>query len=296
MPVRERNAIVREIKKQDFDSIMRAWLDAGRVENDRLKQSVIVTLWGYAMRERTVPPDVFDKMKAIMADSSYSIHERGDMIGVLAEATTPEAAKLLIYEATTQTDAEMKRMATSAISELGNTYNEANATLLEPLWKGSNDPLMMKSVAKAMGRISKASSVELLFNAVLADTSANPNDSRGQAAFDGLMEVHTDNAIPPLATAMEKNPPGSPANKLALDILGQIQDKAASAVVMKWLQASYSSAAPLATEWITQARGTEQLKAAQAALDPSVPFRSEANREALRKGLDAYRANHTYGP
>ena len=295
MPASERRAILGEIRKQDFDSIIRAWLKAGRVENDPAKQGSITTVWGFEMGQRTVPPEVYEKMRAIMADSTYSIHERGNMIGVLASAATPEAASLLIYEATTQTDEEMKRMATFALRGLGDTFNEANAALLEPLWKESNDPVMMQSVARSIGKIGKASSVELLFSEALS--AGGPDDVRGEAAWDGLREVHRENAIPPLVAALEKNPVGSPANKLALDTLGQIVGKKAPQAVMKWLQASDSSAAPLATAWVTNATLNGPLEAAQAALNPSVPFRSEANREAIRKGLDAYHAgNRTFVP
>ena len=38
------------------------------------------------------------------------------------------------------------------------------------------------------------------------------------------------------------------------------------------------------------------LKASQAALDPSVPFRSEQNREAIRAGLAQYTTNRKVLP
>lgn len=293
MPVLERNAILDRIEKGDFDSIMKAWFDAGRVENDPTKQGTIGTVWGWEMQQRPVPHELYVKMKAAMDDPSYSIHERGGMIGVLSRAATPEAAKLLIDEANTQTDVEMKRMATFALRELGNSANETVAALLEPLWKESNDPLMLQSVAKAIGRIGKASSVEILFNAALA-AYGDLHDERGLAAWDGLRLVYTENAIPPLAAALEKNPPGSEASKLALGTLAQIVNPAPNGgasprTVIKWLQTADSSAAPSAKEWVGK---SQQLEAAQAALDPSVPFRSEANRQALRAGLDAYRAGH----
>lgn len=287
MSGRESRAIIAEIKKQDFDSIMNAWLKAGRVEDDRIKQTSIGTVWGWEMQQRPVSAEFYEKMKAIIDDPSYSMDERGDMIGVLSLAATPEAAKLLVREATAPVDPEVKRMATSAIAVLGdNSHNEAIADLLNPLWKDSSDPLMIKSLAKAMGKIGAASSVELLFKDALA--ARGLNDARGNAAWDGLRAIFTENAVPPLVAVLEKNPPDSPANKLALDTLAQI-GSAASKPVIKWLQTADSSAAPSAKAWVGK---SQQLEAAQAALDPAVPFRSEANREALRAGLAAYRAGH----
>jgi len=53
MPARDRRAIVEEIRKLDFDSIMRTWLDAGRVEHDPIKQSSIASVWSTAMRKKS---------------------------------------------------------------------------------------------------------------------------------------------------------------------------------------------------------------------------------------------------
>lgn len=297
MSGRESRAILAEIEKGDFDSIIKAWIDAARVEHDRVKQTSIGLVWEMQMKERPVPPELYKKMKAMIHDPFYSLDERGDILGTLSVVNTLEATKILIDEATTQTDAEMKQKAIFAIANLSESNNEAIAALLEPLWKESNDPLMLKSVAKAIGTIGKASSVEMLFNAVLAG-HRDLHDERASAAWNGLRLAYTENAIPPLAAALEKNPPGSRASQLALDTLAHIVNPAPDGgasprTVIKWLQTADSSAAPSAKEWVGK---SQQIKAAQAALDPSVPFRSEANREALRAGLDAYRAGHKLEP
>lgn len=289
MPVLECNAILEEIRKQDFDFIMRAWLDAGRVEKDATKQGSIVTLWGYTISQRAPSPEFYKKMKAIMADASYSIQERGQLIGVLSIAATKETADILIYEATHQTDKDLKAMATFAIRSLGeNSYNEAISIALEPLWKESNDPQMLASVARSMGRIGAPSSVQLLLSAAMVPDGSD--DVRRDKAWSGLREVFTGNAVPPLATMLSANPVGSRANTLAFDTLSQIGDKEGPQAVMKWLQTADKSAAPLAKAWAIHARHTSQVEVAQAALDPAVPFRSEENRKALREGLDSYRA------
>jgi len=79
-------------------------------------------------------------------------------------------------------------------------------------------------------------------------------------------------------------------NAIALSVLGQIGDKSASRAVISWLQATDKSAAPFVAEWIGKASGSGQLPAAEAALNPSVTFRSEENREAIRAALAARRA------
>ena len=145
-----------------------------------------------------------------------------------------------------------------------------------------------------MAQEGASSSIELLLSAALAPDGQD--DVRRDVAAWALKKVYTGNAVPPLAAALQKNPVGSRANRLAFNTLAQIVGKEAPQAVMNWLQTTDSSAAPMATQWATNARHSKQLEAAQAALDPAVPFRSETNREALRAGLAAYRAGHKLEP
>ena len=146
----------------------------------------------------------------------------------------------------------------------------------------------------SMARIGKASSVESLLKAAL--TTDFPNEMHRNAAIGALREVIAADAVPPLLAVLEGNPIGSDANKLAWKTLAHIvgSDEAPQSM-MKWLQAADEKAAPMAREWIVNARGSRELKAAEAALDPSIPFRSEENRKALRAGLATYHAEHRIG-
>lgn len=292
MSARESRAILEEIRKLDFASIMSAWLDAGRVEHDPTKQSSIVSIWSTAMREKKPSLEVYENMKAFIADRSNSGFERGQLIGVLAAAATKEAAGLLIYQATTQTEKELKDSAISSISNLGGGGSrEYLPPMIEPLWRESNDAKLLKAVAIAMAQEGAPSCIELLLPAAAAPDGQD--DVRRDAAVWALTKVYTKNAVPPLAAALDANPLGSRTHTLAFTTLTQLFDETAALALMRWLQAADSRAAPLASQWIAQARHIPQLQAAEAALNPAVPFRSEQNREAIRAGLAAYRAGHT---
>ena len=244
------------------------------------------------MREKMPPLELFEKMKAFIADRSNSPSERGQLIGVLASAATREAASLLIYEATTQTENVLKDSAISSISNLGGGGSrDFLPPMIEPLWRDSNDAKLLKAVAIAMAQEGAPSCIELLLPAALAPDGQD--DVRRDAAVWALTKVYTKNAVPPLAAALDANPQGSRTHTLAFATLRQIGDEAAAQALMRWVQAADSRAAPLATQWITQAHAIPQLQAAEAALNPAVPFHSEQNREAIRAGLAAYRAGHT---
>ena len=70
----------------------------------------------------------------------------------------------------------------------------------------------------------------------------------------------------------------------------------AAKALFDWLEAADATAAPLAQDYVAHITSPAMLKASQAALDLSVPFRSEQNREAIRAGLAQYTANHKFLP
>jgi hypothetical protein len=57
---------------------------------------------------------------------------------------------------------------------------------------------------------------------------------------------------------------------------------------LNWLQNADESAAPFVHDYIVRAKSQALLNAWESALSPSVPFRSEKNREAIRAGLNEY--------
>lgn len=199
-----------------------------------------------------------------------------------------ETVDLLIREAITLTDQELRDTAIAGLRAVGDivggTLDKDDFTpKLTAIWFATNDPKTMLSSAQSIGRIGSASGVEVLLAAALAPDGKD--DVRREKAAYGLLKVNQPSAVPPLAAVLEKNPAGSHANSLAFRILNQIGDKTASEAVMKWFQTTDSSAAAQAKEWATNVRTTAQDAAAQSALDPKVPFRSEEIREALRAGL-----------
>ncbi len=102
------------------------------------------------------------------------------------------------------------------------------------------------------------------------------------------------NAVPPLIARLANQSPMSTNAKLVAPILVKIGDAAAGKVVVSWLQNTNENAAPLIEDLIRQRTlGEPMLSIWAAALDPAVPFRSEQNREAIRAGLAAYRADRT---
>jgi hypothetical protein len=294
LSAQERRAILAEIKKLDCAPIFQAMLDAGRIDHDFMKQGDISAVLAQAIRVRTPPPEFFKQLTTFIADNSNSISERGLVIGMLGKASTKESANLLVYEVTTLENKELKDTAVGAISNLDERSSDANITpALDRLWRKSYDPKLLTSLGEAMARIGKPSSIELLVSAALARDGKD--DVRKRLAQGWLTTVISKDAVPPLAALLAKNRPTSPEAVLAFTTLAQIvdmKDRTSIETMMKWLQNADSSAAPLALNWIAHARNGPEIKAAKAALDPAVPFRSEANREALRAGLDKYNSGH----
>lgn len=292
MPVLERGKIMKEIREKDITAIFQHFLDAGRVENDPMKQGAVQNYLAYALRDRPPNPVFLKKLQEFIESDEVSKFERRMALGALSFAATKETVGLLIHEALNLTDKELQDSAVACVRDVGDIVNgtlekDDFTPKLTAMWFATNDPKTMLSSAESLGRIGSSSGVEVLLTAALAPDGKD--DLRLEKAAYGLLKVNQPSAVPPLAAVLVKNPAGSHANSLAFRILNQIGDKTASQAVMKWFQTSDSSAAAQAKEWAAHIRTTAQEQAAQSALDSKVRFRSEENRKALRAGLEAHR-------
>jgi len=290
MTARETIDIMRQIKATDAEELLQLFRDAGRIDEDPMKQSALHGKLTGALREKKYPPDFIERMKRFVMDESNSKLERGSIISAFAGARTKEGVEFILWVVANHTDMEVRGGAVSNIRALGGSQPYL-PSLIEPIWKESNEADLLKAVAEAMAREAAPSSIELLLPAAAAPD--RKDDVRRSAALRAMTKIYRVDAVPPLESALNNAPPGSKMNVIALSTLGQIGDKSASQAVISWLQTADKSAAPFVAKWIGKAGGLGQLPAAEAALNPSVPFRSEENREALRAAIAARRAATT---
>jgi len=295
MAVLERGKIMKEIREKDINAIFQHFLDAGRVENDPMKQGAVQNYLAYALRDRPPNPVFLKKLQEFIESDEASKFERKMALGALSFAATKETVGLLIHEALNLKDKELRDSAVACVRDVGDivsgTLEKDDFTpKLTAMWFATNDPKTMLSTAQSIGRIGSASGVEVLLSAALAPDGKD--DARREKAAYGLLKVTQATAVPPLAAILEKYPPGSQENTVAFRTLNQIRDKTAAEAVLKWLQTADSSAVPLVTSWYSAARSRPQMEAVQAVLDAKAPFRSEEIRKAFRAGLDAYRAKY----
>jgi hypothetical protein len=286
MTARESREILRQIKATDADELLRLFLDAGRIDQDPMKQSALQGRLTGALMGKKYAPDFIERMKRFVMDAANSKLERGLVTSAFASARTKEGAEFVLWVVANHTDLEVRAGAISNIRGLGGSQPYLPA-MIEPLWRESNDADLLKAVAEALAREGAPSSIELLLPAVAA--SDGEDDKRRMAAFWAVPKIYTANAVPALESAMKNTPPGSKMNAIALSTLGQIGDKSAARAVINWLQVADKSAAPLVADWVGRASGSGNLPAAEAALNPAVSFRSEENREAIRAALAAQR-------
>lgn len=288
MGVLEANAILDEIMKRDYASIMQSWLDAGRIEHDLPKQDAIASQLGGVLRNRPPSPEFLRQMRDFIVDNSNSKLERGMLLGALTFAATKQTEETLIEIATTASD-DVTRSAMGSISTLGTNFGGANqeelAPALEQLWRDSHYQTMRLSVAKAMAQVGAPSSIELLLTAALAPNGQD--DERKKEALYALESANilNENAVPPLAARLSNEAPESEASKLASSTLARMTVRPAANALVAWLQTADGSAATLAQEYATNTQFPEIW---QTALNSAIPFNNEQNRDAIRVGLLAY--------
>jgi HEAT repeat protein len=294
MGTAERNQIISEIAKQEPTSVFHAWIDAGRVDRDPMKQMVI----GFTLSEklRTSPGDsgVYNEIQGFIADSSNSFNERGKILIVLGEAKTKASLDLLIQAATTLPDKGLKMTAASEVNSSGSLwgdgkFHEELSPALERIWQKSDDRYLLNSAAFAIAKIGAPSGVQLLLSAALSEA---PSDApRKRIAQFALQEVLNSHAVPILTELLVDNPPTSERSELAASILDEMGAPDAARSLINWLKTTDESAAPLAKSYVVRTRSRTMVKAFRAALDPSVAFYREQNREAIREGLAEYDAS-----
>jgi HEAT repeat protein len=286
LSVLERNQIIDEIRNQELISLFNTWRESGR--SDVTKQDIVGFVFAQALREKPADPRVFEQMHRFVSDPSNSGIDRSRLLDVLGEAKTKESLELLLQLALTLPDKEFQRIACRSIRAAGGmwengTFHEELSPALERIWLESQDKDLLASVALAIAKVGAPNGVEKLLVAALA--SESPEDFRGEIARTVLSSVLNSNAVPVLFERLGVGSDGSAASKLASSTLVAIGDEFAAKHLLKWLQIADESAAPLAHDCVIQTRTPAMLEAWEAALNPTVPFRTERNRAALRAGL-----------
>jgi HEAT repeat protein len=291
MRVEERNAILEEIKKQDILTFFHTWVESGRTNKDLMKQNIIGALLGRALRETADNTEVLEAIKAFLANDSNSPAERTHLLRVLGQAANKEAINLLVYAATTLRETEIKQVACREISFAAGErwearFHEELSPTLEQVWHTSSDQPLLTSVAIAIGKVGAPKGVDLLVWAA----SSNPpqNDFRARAAARALSEVKNPNAVPALAAILLSQPSTGAASRLASDTLAGMGIAPAGNALLSWLQIADATVGPLVHRYVVQTRTEEMLQIWQSAISPTIPFRSESNREAVRLGLIEY--------
>ena len=292
----ERNAIRREIAKQDLPAIFQAMIDAGSVEHDPLKQMGLQTTLAGALREKKPSPGFLEQMRAFATNSSNSNFERQLLIGALESASTKETIALLGQIAGSSSEQKIRESAGSlaGVGDLGRGGAELSPGL-EQVWRESSNSNQLFSAASSMAKIGTPSGIDLLLSAALATDGRDK--ARRDAAQHALQEIYLPNAVPLLADRLSSQPPTSATAELIAPVLVKIGDTTAGKVVVEWLTGRSENATPLIQDLIRQRTlGEPMLSMWNAALNPSVPFRNEQNREAIRAGLATYRAGRTTLP
>jgi hypothetical protein len=297
MSMQEQDQEMDEIRKLSLPELFQTWIDAWRIDRDLMRQNAIsYCLWN-AMRRQALSQELYGQMQTFLAESSNSIDERGGLLHVLGEAKTAESLELLIQVANNSTDAGLKEAAIKGVQSTGvlrgdGKFHEELSPALELVWRDSSDKYLLNSVATAIAGIGAPSGIRLLLSSAL--DGGQTDRVRSQAAKNALQEVLNPDAVPILSEMLVGNPPSSDAGKLASGTLARMNAPASAQSLMNWLENSDESAAPLAVSYVVQARSPAMLKAFQSALDPSVRFRSEQDREAIRAGLAQYKANRKF--
>lgn len=290
LSVLERKAILADIRGRPLRDIFDLWQRAGAVEKDLMKQGAIATTMAYALREQTPPPDFLDEMWRYVVDSKNSLRERGGVLGMFGGAKTAEGMGFLIKASKNLTDLQLRRIALDQIAASGDlradgSYHEERSPPAEKIWQNSLDPDLLQQTAMAIGKIGAPSGINALLDSALDDTPANSD--RRRIALDGLEQVYSRNAAPPVAALLVRQTGANEASALATKLLVNIGDESAAKVLTQWFQEADASVVELAASAVARTRTPVLLHAWKASIESNQAFRSEKVRVAIARSSGA---------
>ena len=272
-----------ELRKQDHADIFQAWIDADRVDHDAMKHGILVTTLTSAMADRPPSPEFLAQLEAFVNDSSNTFLDRQIILGVLGDVQRPETVDLLMKQSANTSSPELKNSALASLATTGmmNDQDESLAPKFEQAWRSTTNADQLRSTARALAQLGATSSMELLLTAALAP--AGKDDAHRQAARYVLAStiIQNDHAVPPLAARLSVETPTDEASRLAGGVLSRMVGDVSNRALLIWMQKA-SAAAPVAR---ALALSTQSPALWQAGIAPSVPFRSEQNREAIIAAL-----------
>ena len=235
------------------------------------------------MADRPPSPEFLAQLEAFVNDTSNTLLDRQIILDVLGGAQRPETVDLLMKVSANSSSPAMKNSALASLATTGmmNDQNENLAPKFEQAWRSTRNADELRSTARALAQLGAASSMELLLTAALAPDGTD--DAHKQAARYVLASttIQNDHAVPPLAARLSNEAPTNEASQLAGGVLARMVGAVPNRALLAWMQKA-SAAAPVAR---ALALNTQSPAIWQAGIAPSVPFRAEQNREAIKAAL-----------
>ena len=298
MSLDERNRILNEIKKQDFPVLLQTWIDCARLEHDLRKQNIVGALLARTLQEAADVREVYEQASRFVLDDSNAVSERAELLHVLGQAATKESVELLLQSVSRLSQEKLRQTALAEIRSAGeqrwdSRFHEELSPALEQAWRESADKDLLTAVAVALAEVGAPAGIQQLLAPIL--NGGAESDVRVHAARRALPLVRNPDAVSVFTALLLDHPTADGTAVLVSGALSEMVDPSAARALLGWLQNADESAAPFARRYVVQTRMPAMLEAWEGALRPTVVFRSEQNREAIRRGLVEYRASGKSG-
>jgi hypothetical protein len=285
-----RAANAQEIAKKDLPALFGLWLDSYRVEHDLAKRAQIGLELSQALQSHGSGSPVYAQFQTFVLDPKNTRDDRLSTLKLLGAVGTKEAIEVLLAVAASTDDKELKEVAGNSIKQAGlpaadRKAHEERSVPLERAWNDSNDQFLLLTVGGVMVEIGAPHAMKLLLSAALS--GENSPDWRKPIATRVLNEYIPVNvaSITLLADLLNNDSPTDDASQLSSYILARMTNPEAGKALVNWFEAADSSAATLIRIYVANSNSISFLQLCRSSLYPSVVFRHEENREAIRAGL-----------
>jgi hypothetical protein len=224
---------------------------------------------------------VLRELRSFLEDRSIPKHQRDLVLDAIQRAASLETVRFQLQLATHSDSADLRE---TAIQHLSAPNPSSDTQFYELGWCESSHPPVLAAVARAIVNYPfRETGIELLLNAALDSTHEDP--ARTAIAREALLGLSGPEAVPQVVARLETQLPLSDGGKFLARVLAPIGDERAGKAVVAWLQKADEDASSFIEHLGPRPKDPQLLAAWAWALEPTVAFAYEGNREAIRTFL-----------
>ncbi len=295
-PVQARMKYVSELEKRSSGELFDMWLAETKAKTDLLKERFIAD--GLATRLRDNQADsagTLSQIKGFLLNESNDDYSRWRLAQMLGQAATAETLEVLLNALSSTGQPEMRAWLLAQVVKASQVTWEGrhHEELSEPLqraWDAADSKSdTLPYLGIALASVGAPKGLDVLFRDITRGGGTISEfeqhaDDKAWLALGSLEHVRSSAAIPHLASRLAEGAPDSITTCAAGYCLAAMGQPEATAVLLRWIQASNGDVRQYVADWFGKMRDEGSVQMVSRAIKQE-SFASQQNQDALRSAL-----------